>query len=122
MLPSIRAYSTSKAVSPRPDISEVVVDVQAVRWRDAVLAVAVSDVSGLKEAASLNIDGGETLSFEPSIGVPATRVDGIHVRLASAAKLFAAPGATPDVPPTGLKSFDFKFALTLNGSCAHTID
>jgi len=99
-----------------PDISEVVVDVQAVRWRDAVLAVAVSDVSGLKEAASLNIDGSETLSFEPSIGVPATRVDGIHVRLASAAKLFTAPGATPDVPPTGLKGFDFKFALTLNGS------
>jgi len=99
-----------------PDISEVVADVQAVRWRDAVLAVAVSDVSGLKEAASLNIDGSETLSFEPSIGVPATRVDGIHVRLASAAKLFTAPGATPDVPPTGLKGFDFKFALTLNGS------
>ncbi len=84
-----------------PDISEVVADVQAVRWRDAVLAVAVSDVSGLKEAASLKIDGGETLSFEPSIGVPATRVDGIHARLASAAKLFAAPGAAPDVRTNG---------------------
>jgi inner membrane protein len=99
-----------------PDISEVVAEVQAVRWRDAVLAVAVSDVSGLKEAASLNIDGSETLSFEPSIGVPATRVDGIHVRLASAAKLFAAPGAAADAPPTGLNGFDFKFSLTLNGS------
>ena len=86
------------------------------RWRDAVLAVAVSDVSGLKEAASLNIDGGETLSFEPSIGVPSTRVDGIHVRLAPATKLFAAPGAAPDAQPTGLNGFDFKFSLTLNGS------
>ena len=98
-----------------PDIGEVVADAQAVRWRDAVLAVAVSDVSGLKEAASLNIDGSEALSFEPSIGVPATRVDGIHVRLASAAKLFA-PGAAPDAAPTGLNGFDFKFSLTLNGS------
>jgi inner membrane protein len=98
-----------------PDISEAVADVQTVRWRDAVLAVAVSDVSGLKEAAALNIDGGETLSFEPSIGVPATRVDGIHVRLASATKLFAAP-ASPDALPAGINGFDFKFALTLNGS------
>ena len=72
-----------------PDIGEVVADAQSVRWRDAVLAVAVSDVSGLKEAASLSIDGSETLSFEPSIGVPAIRGGGIHVRLASAAKLFA---------------------------------
>jgi inner membrane protein len=98
------------------DIGEVVADVQAVRWRDAVLAVAVSDVSGLKEAASLKTDGGETLAFEPSIGVPATRVDGIHVRLASATKLFAAPGVAPDAPPAGINGFDFKFALTLNGS------
>ncbi len=50
---------------------------------------------GLKEAASLSIDGSETLSFEPSIGVPAIRGGGIHVRLASAAKLFATPGAAP---------------------------
>ncbi|MCK9911038.1 cell envelope integrity protein CreD, partial [Microbacteriaceae bacterium K1510] len=56
-----------------PDISEVVADVQSVRWRDAVLAVAISDVSGLKTAAALTIDGGETLAFEPSIGVPATQ-------------------------------------------------
>jgi inner membrane protein len=99
-----------------PDIAEVAADAQSVRWRDAVLAVAVSDVSGLKEAASLSIDGSETLSFEPSIGVPAIRAGGIHVRLASAAKLFAAPGAAPDAAPAGLNAFDFKFQLTLNGS------
>ena len=103
-----------------PDIAEVAADTQSVRWRDAVLAVAVSDVSGLKEAASLSIDGNETLSFEPSIGVPSIRSGGIHVRLASAAKLFAAPGAPPllraGAAPAGLNAFDFKFQLTLNGS------
>jgi inner membrane protein len=38
------------------------------------------------------------------------------VRLASAAKLFAAPGAAPDAAPAGLNGFTFKFQLTLNGS------
>lgn len=99
-----------------PDISEVVADAQSVRWHDAVLAVAVSDVSGLKAAASLKVDGGETLPFEPSIGVPGTRVDGIHVRLASATKLFAAPNGAADASATRLNAFSFKFALTLNGS------
>ena len=103
-----------------PDMSEVAADVQSVRWRDAVLALAVSDVSGLKAAASLHIDGGDALPFEPSIGVPGTRVDGIHVRLASASHLFGAPSGTPDAaaaaqaPP--LKGFTFQFGLTLNGS------
>lgn len=98
-----------------PDMNDVAADVQAVRWRDAVLAVAISDVSGLKEAASLSIDGSDKLSFEPSIGVPAVRGGGIHVRLASAAKLFTS-GAAPGGAPTGLNAFDFKFQLTLNGS------
>jgi inner membrane protein len=98
-----------------PDIAEVVADAQSVRWRDAVLAVAISDVSGLKEAASLTVDGGQSLAFEPSIGVPAMRGGGIHVRLALAGALFATQGAA-DTAPTGIKDFDFKFALTLNGS------
>jgi inner membrane protein len=98
-----------------PDMNDVAADVQAVRWRDAVLAVAISDVSGLKEAASLSIDGSDKLSFEPSIGVPAVRGGGIHVRLASAAKLFTS-GAAPGGAPSGLNPFDFKFQLTLNGS------
>lgn len=97
-----------------PDIAEVVADAQSVRWRDAVLAVAISDVSGLKEAASLTIDGAQALAFEPSIGVPAMRGGGIHVRLAPAASLFATQGA--DAAPIGIKGFDFKFALALNGS------
>jgi inner membrane protein len=101
-----------------PDMSEVAPDITSVRWRDAVLAVGVSDVSGLKEAASLNLDNGDKLSFEPSIGVSGTRMDGIHVRLASAAALFDAPPAGIGAAATtgALKGFTFKFGLTLNGS------
>jgi len=98
-----------------PDISEATSDVLEVRWRDASLAVAVSDVSGLKEAASVVIDGGQRLDFEPSIGIPRMRGGGIHVRLAGAANLFQ-EGSGFNAAPAGLKPFDFNFSLTLNGS------
>ncbi len=98
-----------------PDIAEAASDVLEVRWRDAILAVAISDVSGLKEAASLLIDGGRRLDFEPSIGIPRMRGGGIHARLASLTNLFDGD-ANPPGTPTGIKPFDFNFALTLNGS------
>ena len=100
-----------------PDMSEVATDVHNVRWRDAVLALAVSDVSGLKTAASLLIDGGTKIPFEPSIGISGAR-DGIHARMMSAPSLFGAAGATPGTAPaaTSMSAFDFKFALTFNGS------
>jgi len=99
-----------------PDISEVSADVQSVRWRDAVLALAISDVSGLKTAASVLIDGTTKLAFEPSIGDPGNRLKGIHVRLANATGLFAAPEATTAAQAPSLQDFTFKFALKLNGS------
>jgi inner membrane protein len=44
-------------------------------------------------------------------------MDGIHVRLASAAPLFeAAQGASPDAAPKSMRGFSFQFGLTLNGS------
>ena len=100
-----------------PDLSEVATEVHSVRWHDAVLALAVSDVSGLKTAASLLIDGGTKIPFEPSIGVSGAR-DGIHARLMSATSLFPAAGAMPGTSPAAapMSAFDFKFALTLNGS------
>ncbi len=100
-----------------PDMSAVAAEVHNVRWRDAVLALAVSDVSGLKTAASLVIDGGTEIPFEPSIGISGTR-DGIHARLMSAVTLFGATGTAPNTAPapTSMNAFDFKFALTLNGS------
>jgi inner membrane protein len=100
-----------------PDMSEVATDVASMRWRDAVLALALSDVSGLKSAASLVIDGDTKLPFEPSLGVPGTNIDGIHVRLAKAAPLFEDQQATPAPgAPAKMKGFTFHFGLTLNGS------
>jgi len=96
-----------------PDLAEVAADVQSVRWHDAVLAVAISDVSGLKTAAALTIDGAQELAFEPSIGVPAMQGGGIHVRLAPAAVF---ESGTAGTTASGLKAFSFKFALDLNGS------
>lgn len=95
-----------------PDLAEVAPDAHSVRWRDAVLALAISDVSGLKMAAPLRIGEGIKLPFEPSLGVPDARIAGIHARLASATGLFDEAATSPTAP----KAFDFSFGLTLNGS------
>jgi len=99
-----------------PDMAEVAADVQSVRWRDAILALAISDVSGLKTTASLRIDGATELPFEPSLGVPSNSISGIHARLSTATPLFEAAGAAPASPQSGLNGFTFQFGLTLNGS------
>lgn len=96
-----------------PQISEVAADVHAVRWRDAVLAVAISDVSGLKTVAALDLGDQGKLDFEPSLGVPSVRGSGIHARLGRAPALFGTTAAEPDGP---LGSVAFKFRLVLNGS------
>jgi inner membrane protein len=98
-----------------PDMTEVAPDAQSVRWRDAVLAVPISDVSGLKTTASLEVDGGTKIPFEPSIGIPSANTAGIHARLISGAPLFEqGQGGTQE--PTGLKPFTYQFSLTLNGT------
>jgi inner membrane protein len=98
-----------------PDMNEIATDVHSVRWHDAVLALAISDVSGLKTAASLLIDGGTKIPFEPSIGVSGGR-DGIHARMTSATSLYPAPGTSSATAPASMSAFNFKFALTFNGS------
>jgi len=98
-----------------PDISDFATEVHSVRWRDAVLALAISDVSGLKTAASLLIEGGTKIPFEPSIGISGAR-DGIHARMTSSTSLYPAPDAVPGTAPATMSAFDFKFALTFNGS------
>ena len=99
-----------------PDMSEVATDVQSVRWRDAVLALAINDVSGLKATASVFIDGATKLPFEPSLGVPGDRLNGIHARLAGATGLFPAGTDSSTAPPPSMGGFNYKFGLTLNGS------
>jgi inner membrane protein len=63
------------------------------------------------------IDGGTKLPFEPSLGVPGTNIDGIHVRLAAATPLFEdAQAAQGPSSPATMRGFAFRFGLTLNGS------
>lgn len=104
-----------------PDVAELATDIDSVRWRDAILALGIGDVSGLTSTASIAINGGGKLAFEPSIGVPGNYTNGIHARLGDAGELFggndaAGPGAIPRAAEATLKGFDFAFALTLNGS------
>lgn len=95
-----------------PDMAEVAADVHNVRWRDAVIALGVGDLSGLKTTAALIIDGQTKIPFEPSIGVPGERMNGIHARLAGAERLFG-DTVTPSSPMQG---FGYRFKLSLNGS------
>jgi inner membrane protein len=93
-----------------PEMSEVAADVQAVRWADATFALGLSDVSGLKEAASLTVNGQRQLPFAPSLGIPAATPNGIHVKLAAAGDQVLAGGDAPTKP------FEFKLELVFGGS------
>ncbi len=95
-----------------PDMSEVAGEVESVRWRDAILVLGITDVSGLKTTAEITIDGTMKLPFEPSTAVPEQQqLYGIHARLAGASGLFS---DAPQAPK--LNGFSFRLALTLNGS------
>lgn len=95
-----------------PRIADVAADVAAVRWREAVLVIGISGVSGLKEAAVLRIAGAADIPFSPSLGMPSPRVTGIHARLEGAAAQLL-PGSDE-----GLRAFDFSAELAFNGSVA----
>ncbi len=104
----VTVYGTKLGLEGRfasPDIGLADADIAAVRWRDAMLAVGVSDVSGLTEGATLNV-GARQIPFEPSIGLPfAGTMEGIYARIASGDAADQAPAA-----------FDFHLSLSLNGS------
>ena len=104
----VTVYGASLTLAGRfatPDINLVDNDIASVRWKDAVLAVGISDVSGLKEGATLSI-GARDIPFEPSIGLSDNPMQGIHARI----------GGVSDTPDQMSATFDFKFALSLNGS------
>lgn len=107
---TVTVYQSALQVSGRfeaPNIAELVSDAKEVRWQDAILAVGIADVSGLKSTAAVKIDGARELVFDPSLGMPGYNLQGIHARIGDAA---AAPTGG------GLRAFDFAFALELDGS------
>ncbi len=95
-----------------PNMAEVAAEMHSVRWRDAVLALGVSDLSGLKTTASLLIDKQTKLAFDPSTGVPGVRMDGIHARLIDAERLFDDTGSAS----SSMQGFSYSFKLSLNGT------
>lgn len=113
----ITVYSSAMTVNGRfdaPNMGEVAPDAKTVRWGDALLAVSISDVSGLKSATPLKIDGAGERPFEPSVGlVPVgsysnnrySTMQGINARISSSPSAGAA-----------LNAFTFSFGLTLDGS------
>jgi inner membrane protein len=98
-----------------PRIEDVASSVVAVRWQDAVLALGLSGVSGLKEAATVEIAGATAVPFAPSIGYPTTGLTGIHAKLAGAGPTVL---PAPDQPP---RPFAFTIDLVLNGSVTLTV-
>jgi inner membrane protein len=96
---------------PAPDIRLVDPDAANIRWRDAFLSLALGDVTGLKQATPVRLDGGRTIAFEPSVGLPNNTMPGLNARL------YPADSAI-DQPPA---AFDFETELTFNGSSALTI-
>lgn len=89
----------------RPDIKQVEAEPAAIRWQDAILAIGISDVSGLREGVVLDVGSGEPIPFEPSIGIPNNLITGIHARVG---RLMESPeGGAP---------LSFKVKLSLNGS------
>jgi inner membrane protein len=91
---------------PAPDMRLVDPEAANIRWRDAILSLALSDVSGLKEAATLTLDGNRTVAFEPSVGLPNNSTSGLNVRL------FPIDAPT-DQPPA---AFTFATDIVFNGS------
>lgn len=90
------------------DMSEVDPNAVSVRWHDATLVLALSDVAGLKEAATVTLNGGEAVPFAPSLGVPGTYMSGMN------AKLAGAPSVVQGDAP--LKPFTFAADLVFTGS------
>jgi inner membrane protein len=104
----VTVYGAKLALEGRfasPDISLADTDIAAVRWRDAIIALAISDVSGLKEGATLSLGANRSIPFEPSTGLPTATPEGIHARIGGGTNSDEAPGA-----------LDFQFTLALNGS------
>lgn len=111
----VNVYTANVTLSgdfPAPDIRSIDPNALDVRWNDAVLSVALSDVSGLKDSASVRLNNSDRISFEPSIGVSDAKQTGIHARLKPIAQASLLPiGA--DTPPD---TFTYDIKLVFTGS------
>ena len=82
----VTVYRAELALSGKfsaPDMKRLAPDAVNIHWEDAVFALGLSNVSGLKETADLTLSDGRKRPFEPSMGVEQGRyaMSGIHVRL-----------------------------------------
>ncbi len=89
-----------------PDMRLADAAATTVRWNDAFVALGLSDVSGLKESATLIVDGNRRIPFEPSIGLPNHSMPGMNARL------FPTSATAGQAPPP----FTFAMDLAFNGS------
>jgi inner membrane protein len=105
-----RLKLTGRFAAPR--IADVAAETASVRWRDAVVVLALSGVAGLKEASALKIAGAPDIPFGPSLGFPSGQSTGVHARLAGAADALM---PDPQRPP---QAFAFTADLVFNGSVA----
>ena len=108
----VNVYTATLSISGRfaaPDMADVDPNAIAVRWRDALFVLALSDVAGLKEAATLSVDGAHALPFQPSPGVPGANMSGMHARLSGAPSVLEGDGGV-------LKPFRFYADLVFTGS------
>lgn len=105
-------YNADLAISGRfgtPDFAKIAPNAVEIRWQDAVFALALSSVSGLKETANLTIDTSHKIAFEPSLGMPGARtMSGIHVQLFDSKAKIDGP----------LPAFTFSTDLSFAGSQA----
>lgn len=107
----VNVYTARLKITGRfavPDVADVDANALTVRWQDATFALALNDVSGLKEAATLSLNGRDTLAFQPSLGMPGANLNGIHAKLAGATSVLSGDG-----PP---QAFSFEAALHFTGS------
>ncbi len=112
----VPVFSTDLAVAGRfsaPDMGLIAGDITAVRWNDAVFALAVPELRGLKQASNLKVSGRGEAGFEPSLGLTANIGSGLHVRLADLKG--GAPGILAPLSSAPL-AFDFDFTVRFTGS------
>lgn len=111
----VNVYTANMKLSgnfAKPDIRTIDPNAIDVRWNDTIVALALSDVSGLKDSAALKIDGQSALKFEPSIGIANGRQSGIHARLKPISDATVL-GINFGEPPS---AFTFQIDLVFTGS------